>query len=283
MRWIISCRDCQRQYEVRGRAVGDSLRCHCGTRLVVESPRGHDARVVRCSSCGAAREANNSACGFCHSDFTLHEQDLHTVCPQCLARVSDKARFCHSCGVRIDPEPLSEEATELNCPACDGGRRMRNRTFRSHGVSALECSLCGGLWLSIPAFRQLAEGARDDAVLERLVRPTENRTQSAGQAGRFYRPCAYCQKLMVRKHYGQRSGVVVDICRDHGVWFDNDELQRLLDWLGSGGRIDELIPSFTTLATEPRALGASSAFARDETRLLEFLLDKLGTMFVRIR
>jgi Zn-finger nucleic acid-binding protein len=28
--------------------------------------------------------------------------------------------------------------------------------------------------------------------------------------------------------------VVIDICRTHGVWFDADELPRILDWVRSG-------------------------------------------------
>ena len=50
-----------------------------------------------------------------------------------------------------------------------------------------------------------------------------------------YRPCCVCKQLMVRQHFGRQSGVIVDVCKYHGVWFDADELPRILDWIRSGG------------------------------------------------
>jgi len=43
---------------------------------------------------------------------------------------------------------------------------------------------------------------------------------------------------MNRRNWGQKSGVIVDICQRHGVWFDLDELDRLLRWLHTGGAVE---------------------------------------------
>ena len=40
---------------------------------------------------------------------------------------------------------------------------------------------------------------------------------------------------MNRRNYGKRSGVIVDVCRAHGVWFDNEELTRVLEFVRAGG------------------------------------------------
>ena len=40
---------------------------------------------------------------------------------------------------------------------------------------------------------------------------------------------------MVRRQYAQRSGVVIDVCRNHGIWFDPDELHQVLQWIADGG------------------------------------------------
>ena len=40
---------------------------------------------------------------------------------------------------------------------------------------------------------------------------------------------------MVRKNYGHESGVIIDWCGDHGIWFDDDELSRIIDWIRTGG------------------------------------------------
>ena len=43
---------------------------------------------------------------------------------------------------------------------------------------------------------------------------------------------------MLRLNYGRRSGVIVDRCKKHGVWFDADELRRVADFVARGG-LDE--------------------------------------------
>jgi len=33
----------------------------------------------------------------------------------------------------------------------------------------------------------------------------------------------------------QYCGVIIDRCRQHGIWFDDEELQRILQWIREGG------------------------------------------------
>ena len=40
---------------------------------------------------------------------------------------------------------------------------------------------------------------------------------------------------MNRVNYARRSGVVLDVCKAHGLWFDQDELRRVLAFIASGG------------------------------------------------
>lgn len=40
---------------------------------------------------------------------------------------------------------------------------------------------------------------------------------------------------MNRVNYARRSGVVLDVCRAHGLWFDQDELRRVLAFISGGG------------------------------------------------
>jgi Zn-finger nucleic acid-binding protein len=40
---------------------------------------------------------------------------------------------------------------------------------------------------------------------------------------------------MNRQNYGKRSGVIIDHCKEHGVWFDDQELERILAWIRRGG------------------------------------------------
>jgi Zn-finger nucleic acid-binding protein len=40
---------------------------------------------------------------------------------------------------------------------------------------------------------------------------------------------------MNRVNFARCSGVVVDVCKPHGTWFDADELQRILAFVAGGG------------------------------------------------
>jgi Zn-finger nucleic acid-binding protein len=50
-----------------------------------------------------------------------------------------------------------------------------------------------------------------------------------------YRPCPACGKMMNRTNYGGISGVILDTCKTHGLWFDQDELRRVLEFIQKGG------------------------------------------------
>jgi Zn-finger nucleic acid-binding protein len=53
-----------------------------------------------------------------------------------------------------------------------------------------------------------------------------------------YLKCPGCARLMNRQNFGRRSGVVVDVCRAHGVWFDAGELGDVVGFVMRGG-LDE--------------------------------------------
>ena len=70
MRLLVACPKCHRQYEAAGRLIGKRFRCRCGEIVPISQPQGHDAAVVRCSSCGAPRSEGSAQCKFCGADFT---------------------------------------------------------------------------------------------------------------------------------------------------------------------------------------------------------------------
>jgi Zn-finger nucleic acid-binding protein len=239
VRRLIRCPSCNRQYDATHRAVGDFVRCRCGTSVLVGDDAPHDAAVVRCSSCGAPREGASVACSYCGSDFTVHEQDLLTMCPVCLARISNKARYCHHCATAIAPEEMAGEETERFCPACGDGRRLRSRALGAEGVSVLECVRCAGLWLSTEAFEALRDRtlrAADPSPDPTVVRQeTQRRANPVPAKGRMYRKCPVCSELMTRINYAKRSGILLDRCALHGIWFDARELEEALRWIRIGG------------------------------------------------
>jgi len=262
MRLLVACPECQRQYDASRRRIGSRFRCACGRVVVVEQPRGRDAQVVRCSACGAARSEGSASCPFCLAEFTLHERDLNTICPHCLARVSDSARFCHHCGTGLVPELDAGTDTKLLCPACQDGHALVSRRLGAEQVTVLECGRCAGFWIGREAFRQLVERARHDAVpagtiaeapshvASKFGLPADSVAPDESRNRSFYRPCVVCGQLMNRINYGHSSGVIVDVCRDHGIWFDADELARILVWVRAGGGLEE-VPKAQPAVTVP--------------------------------
>jgi len=238
MRRLAACESCHRQFDASRLAAGGAFRCQCGQVVRPGQKPARDAAVVRCSACGAPRKQREAACGFCRADFTLHEQDMHTVCPECLTRISDQARFCHSCGTAIVVTGDTGDAREKECPGCGPGKHLFHRTVGPRRAPFFECHVCAGMWLIPDSFRLLADEARDRALPPELAgsEPAAGPGGTlAAQAGRMYRKCPDCSEWMHRKNFGSRSGVVVDICKLHGVWFDNGELVRILAWIKSGG------------------------------------------------
>jgi Zn-finger nucleic acid-binding protein len=245
VRKLLSCPVCHRQFDATRLAVGSRFRCRCGAAIAVPEIAPHDAAVVRCASCGAAREEGSKACGYCGSDFTIHEQDLETICPSCLARISNAARFCHDCGTSIAPEEVAADPTDRVCPACRDGRKLNSRALGDARFTVLECSVCAGLWLGAEVFRALEERARQAAppVADpgALRAEASSRTRVHQRGGPFYRPCPACETPMTRVNFERVSGILLDRCRDHGIWFDAAELDAVLRWIKLGGeRVSEM-------------------------------------------
>ncbi len=305
MRFLVACSECKRQYDATGRNPGDRFHCLCGTALEVSEPKTHNASVIRCSSCGATRLHDAAACSHCGSDFTLHERDLHTICPGCMARVSDRASYCHHCATRLDPQGNAGEVTTAICPACDPDRPLSSRDFGVDGLSILECPRCAGIWLSHGAFRHLVERAEASPGTSRIhasaaraaaraaatKSPSQNRVEIPE---RLYRPCVECGQLMHRRNYDRRSGVIIDVCNGHGAWFDSDELAAILRWIREGGARLARETEAERLAdrerrTKPTAItGSFPPLSRpvggpEPSTLLEFFLEAAIFLFRLVR
>ncbi len=234
MKILTKCPSSLRQYDTSSYRPGSRFRCHCN--VIVEVPKqqqSHSATVVRCSSCGGPRDSSKTDCGFCGASFTLHEQDLQTICPSCMTRISSHAKFCHSCGEIIDAQETLGEKSTLSCPACKPETKLHSRPMARIGGSLLECGRCAGMWLSHQLFSLLIEKSDELKITTTYSSPQTAKTSQDSTV--VYRKCPYCIEMMNRKNFGKISGVIIDICKNHGVWFDHSELDRILLWVKNGG------------------------------------------------
>lgn len=241
MQILAACSGCQRRYELTGQPPGARFACSCGGEVAVPEGRAHDAPVVRCSACGAPRQGGEAACRYCASEFTLYARDLDALCPGCLARVSHRARFCHSCAAPILAAQAAPPDRELACPACLSRPALTSRRLGRAPVAVLECKTCGGLWVDREVFEVMADRARLGQLPELGLAPAEMAGEDtlpavpAVDSGPAYRPCVVCAALMNRRNHGGKSRVIVDVCARHGIWFDLHELDRLLRFIREGG------------------------------------------------
>ena len=293
MRVLVACPDCTRQYDASKLEEGSRFRCLCGAILTVQHPEPHDAAVVRCSSCGAPRERQRQSCRFCDADFTLHERDLHTICPVCMTRVSDRARFCHHCASPLLAAGLAGEPSHETCPVCANEQHLTSRQIGDPAIGVLECPRCAGLWLAKEELQLLLERVRTTAARTEpeiaASRQDHDNTARVTQDGPLYRACPVCSKLMNRRNFGRKSGIIVDQCGPHGFWFDPQELESVLRWvrLGGEGRVarqeDEERRQAVRQQEFDRQLAPADSDWPTAAGRTGTLIDMLGWLVTRIR
>ena len=218
---------------------------------------------MRCSGCGAPRSEGPS-CTHCGSSFAKYEQDLTSICPHCVTRVSDLARFCHSCGQGIAVDGAVGDLSDMICPACEGGEQHMHSRSLAQDLSLLECSGCAGLWIGTKTFDHVVRRAEEmvtNFTPERLDALDHARDSLAAGPVR-YRPCPECKALMNRSQYGKYSRVIVDTCKQHGMWLDAGELTQILEWVRAGG-LDSARARAHRQNTEQLKSMASSAAASE--------------------
>jgi hypothetical protein len=72
---------------------------------------------------------------------------------------------------------------------------------------------------------------------------------------------------MNRRNFGGSSGVIVDVCSSHGLWFDLGELPRVLSFVEAGGLARAKLREAE--ANERRAAALASARSAPGAMLLD--------------
>jgi Zn-finger nucleic acid-binding protein len=183
--------------------------------------------VLHCPSCGAAVKRGAENCGYCnaHLDFSLKGKTID--CPHCFVRTPADGRFCIRCAKPV--ANLVREGKTLDdrlCPRCEVPL-----TGKLIGVfSVLGCTKCTGLFVPHETFAMMQE-QRDHVIF--TVDPIP-RGEIYEDTVRYVR-CPICRNMMNRTNFARISGVIIDTCRGHGIWFDAGELEKLMDFIARGG------------------------------------------------
>jgi Zn-finger nucleic acid-binding protein len=179
--------------------------------------------TLNCPNCGAASSTDAPACQFCGSRLAT------VACPSCFAVMFIGSKHCQRCGAAA-AVPEIRDAKDRKCPRCRSD--MVLATIGSTAV--LECEQCLGLWLDVPSFEKIcADREQQSAVLGVALHAPTSAALETNKVN--YVPCPECSQLMNRMNFARCSGVIVDICKKHGTWFDRDELSRIVEFIHGGG------------------------------------------------
>ena len=165
-------------------------------------------------------------------------------CTNCSAPLPPKTTRCPFCGTLNDVDlrgrvTVATRATERDCPRCRETLVAHILQTGGKSVEIDRCGRCFGLFFDPGEVDSVLDGieTRADTVDHRqlmMLVEQETPVESIDQVA--YVPCPDCGQLMHRRQFGQRSGVVADTCKEHGLWLDGGELRRLIRWTQAGGR-----------------------------------------------
>lgn len=117
------------------------------------------------------------------------------------------------------------------CPRC-------HRPLEVETISELHlhsCRLCGGLAIEATSLRGLFEPARQATLQTHATALAQGREREVDINTVRYLDCPRCSGPTLRRNFERVSGVMVDVCLQHAVWFDRDELPRAIGFLAGGG------------------------------------------------
>ena len=153
------------------------------------------------------------------------------ICPYCKTRHDVDLKSVHHYTV-VEPE------SQRFCPRCN--KSMQTIDLKVSGPFLVErCTQCMGLFFDLNELETLLEKS-----IANVYEIDHNRLQELRDLKRHqdfpvtYIKCPICRKLMNRINYGAQSGVIIDKCRDHGIWLDGGELRQILEWTKAGGQIN---------------------------------------------
>lgn len=175
-----------------------------------------------CPGCGRQVERSLRHCPECGAGVATIR------CGSCFHMNVPDDTLCAGCGQPLGLEPVGEP-TYILCTRCD----KPMHSFRGGPGSLYDCGGCGGQFVERQLLRDLLERR------ERYGDSAPRRPPRFDPTGPVvYVQCPLCQETMNRRNFGGSSGVIVDVCARHGIWFDSGELPRVLAFVEAGGLVE---------------------------------------------
>lgn len=297
---LLSCGQCKRQLDVTALELGDEVQCVCDALHVVGEPKLVQIRGLACGRCGGTLAEGDTSCSYCRAALAPAEREVTTLCPVCATRLPDGSAHCMKCGVSLRAAAVPALPRGGECPRCRGDLRVHLLP----DAEVIECGDeggCGGIWCTRETFERLMQNVRQAVHRGEVGAPQDSeKVESIGVpsgAARAYVPCLTCGDLMQRRQYrfqGKPSRIVIDVCRNHGVWFDRDELPGVLAFIRScmtdgagakGSKASWDLPPKSPASGVPNYRPAPRTWSKSESSsgsdsYFGFLLDAISDFFM---
>lgn len=182
-----------------------------------------EAQTLNCPNCGAAVSSDSPQCRYCESKLAT------VACPSCFAMMFIGSRHCPHCGASAI-QPAAAQLSVMRCPRC----KIDMSSVQIGSQTMRECQKCAGLWLDVATFEKICADREQQAAVLGGASPAPSHELQPEQKIRYV-PCPQCGQLMNRMNFAKCSGVVVDVCKGHGTWFDAQELSSIVQFIRGGG------------------------------------------------
>lgn len=177
---------------------------------------------LNCPNCGGAVFSDAASCQFCRSRLKT------MACPSCLGVMFAGSKHCPRCGAKAVLPKVASEENSGKCPRCQIGLGL----LKIEEINLRDCRKCDGVWANAETFENICANRESQAaVLGFMAKKKTAENNKPVQ----YVPCPVCRQLMNRHNFARSSGVIIDICKQHGVWFDSEELPQIIEFILQGG------------------------------------------------
>jgi Zn-finger nucleic acid-binding protein len=166
-------------------------------------------------------------------------------CTSCSAPLPQNTPVCEYCGVKNDINfqgiheyTVVKPETERICPLCDIPMETIDVNATDEHFYIERCPQCMGLFFDPNELNALLDNTVNNVyeIDRKKLFAIKRLEGNLPQRKRFYIKCPVCHQLMNQTKFGLRSGVIIDRC-SHGIWLDNGEFRKILEWRKAGGQL----------------------------------------------
>ncbi|MBT8341786.1 MAG: zf-TFIIB domain-containing protein [Desulfatitalea sp.] len=158
-------------------------------------------------------------------------------CPHCDNSTSEIGKKCVHCGKDIRDATQRDRKMPVKCPIC----KNKTEIISLSGVKLDYCYKCNGFWFDKGEIKRFHGALSDKSICKEMKLYMAGISVKRRISKRStYLKCPVCSMLMSHKRFIEVSDIILDRCRDHGTWAEQEDLLSMIDIIDSD-QIDELM------------------------------------------